>query len=261
MDGMREVGYEISMQLIDGGDIEETMRRNLARSDDDISCYYTESYQRRWLLEAVKSTSKVTVGTGATRSRPFKPSETKATPEDDPIYSAGFVIGETVQSAYRKLTGKDLGVPQKETMSSGDTPSSSDSKSIDDTFSGLFDVDDTPVEIKGVTATAFDPSPRTFPFASAFMRGIRIDRFEFDRLVNSFQPAALRINWEALPGAKLYNEYITVCGAPPPWELSYAVSTAKITADERDKLIQQAIDSKTPIKGYDLLTPGDPAIN
>jgi hypothetical protein len=51
IEAMFAIGYKISAEFINC-DIEEAMRRNLARGDDSISCYYAEPYQRRWLLEA-----------------------------------------------------------------------------------------------------------------------------------------------------------------------------------------------------------------
>jgi predicted ATPase len=50
IEAMRAVGYLVSVQGITC-DIEEARHRNLARGGD-ISCYYAEPYQRRWLLEA-----------------------------------------------------------------------------------------------------------------------------------------------------------------------------------------------------------------
>lgn len=51
IEAMRVMGYLVSIQGITC-DIEEAQRRNLERGDDNISCYYAERYQRRWLLEA-----------------------------------------------------------------------------------------------------------------------------------------------------------------------------------------------------------------
>ena len=51
IEAMRGIDYVVSAQFIDC-DIEEAWRRNLARGDDNISCYYAEPYQLRWLLEA-----------------------------------------------------------------------------------------------------------------------------------------------------------------------------------------------------------------
>lgn len=54
MEAMRAIGYSISAQVITC-DVEEALRRNAARGDDDISCYYAEPYQRRWLLDAARA--------------------------------------------------------------------------------------------------------------------------------------------------------------------------------------------------------------
>ncbi len=54
---MRAIGYLISVQAV-RCTFEEAQRRNLARGDDDISCYYAEPYQRRWLLEAAYASLK-----------------------------------------------------------------------------------------------------------------------------------------------------------------------------------------------------------
>ena len=48
---MRAIGYIVSAETVTC-DLEEARRRNLARGDDSISCYYAEPYQRRWLIEA-----------------------------------------------------------------------------------------------------------------------------------------------------------------------------------------------------------------
>lgn len=54
LDAILAVGYEISIQAI-ACDIDEALRRNEHRGQDDISCYYAEPYQRRWLLEAARA--------------------------------------------------------------------------------------------------------------------------------------------------------------------------------------------------------------
>jgi hypothetical protein len=51
---MRSIGYEISVNGVNC-DVEEAQRRNLARGNDNISCYFAEKYQRRWLIEAAGS--------------------------------------------------------------------------------------------------------------------------------------------------------------------------------------------------------------
>jgi hypothetical protein len=59
LEAMNAIGYEISAEFINC-DVEEAMRRNLARGDDNISCYYAEPFQRRWLLEAANRVSTAT---------------------------------------------------------------------------------------------------------------------------------------------------------------------------------------------------------
>jgi chloramphenicol 3-O-phosphotransferase len=54
IDAMRAIGYVVCVEAITC-DIEEAVRRNLARGDDNISCYYAEPYQRRWLQEAART--------------------------------------------------------------------------------------------------------------------------------------------------------------------------------------------------------------
>jgi hypothetical protein len=54
IEAMRSVGYEISVNGVNCG-AEEAQRRNLARGDDNISCYFAEEFQRRWLTEAARS--------------------------------------------------------------------------------------------------------------------------------------------------------------------------------------------------------------
>jgi hypothetical protein len=52
---MKAIGYRIDLQLVTC-DREEAQRRNLHREPDNISCYYAEPYQRRWLHEAAVAT-------------------------------------------------------------------------------------------------------------------------------------------------------------------------------------------------------------
>jgi hypothetical protein len=54
IEAMRSIGYEISVNGVNC-DVEEAQRRNLARGNDNISCYFAEEYQRRWLMEAADS--------------------------------------------------------------------------------------------------------------------------------------------------------------------------------------------------------------
>jgi hypothetical protein len=51
IDAMLAIGYQIEVQAITC-DNEEAQRRNLGRSNDCISAYYAEPYQRAWLLDA-----------------------------------------------------------------------------------------------------------------------------------------------------------------------------------------------------------------
>ena len=54
IEAMRSIGYEISVSGVTC-DVEEAQRRNLARGDDNISCYFAEAFQRKWLIEAAGS--------------------------------------------------------------------------------------------------------------------------------------------------------------------------------------------------------------
>ena len=58
IDAMKTVGYSINSCYVDL-DIEQAQIRNLARGDDDISCYYAEPYHRRWLEEAASETINI----------------------------------------------------------------------------------------------------------------------------------------------------------------------------------------------------------
>jgi len=53
MDAMKTIGYQVEAMVVTC-DIEEAMKRNLARGEDNISCYYAEPYQRGWLLAAAR---------------------------------------------------------------------------------------------------------------------------------------------------------------------------------------------------------------
>lgn len=53
IDAMRAAGYKINVEAITC-DIEEAQRRNMARGDDNVSCFYAEPYQSRWLLDAAR---------------------------------------------------------------------------------------------------------------------------------------------------------------------------------------------------------------
>lgn len=54
IEAMRAIGYRVDVQAITC-DIEEAQRRNLSRSDDNISAYYAEQYQLSWLQDAATS--------------------------------------------------------------------------------------------------------------------------------------------------------------------------------------------------------------
>jgi chloramphenicol 3-O-phosphotransferase len=54
IEAMRSIGYKILVNGVNC-DVEEAQRRNLARGDDNISCYFAEEFQRRWLIQAACS--------------------------------------------------------------------------------------------------------------------------------------------------------------------------------------------------------------
>lgn len=51
IEAMREASYDVAISAVTCS-IAEAQRRNLARHDDDVPCFYAEPYQRRWLIEA-----------------------------------------------------------------------------------------------------------------------------------------------------------------------------------------------------------------
>jgi hypothetical protein len=53
IDAMESISYKINLIYVEC-EMEESWKRNVARSNDNISAYYTETYHRRWILEAVK---------------------------------------------------------------------------------------------------------------------------------------------------------------------------------------------------------------
>jgi len=53
IEAMRAIGYKISVNGVNC-DVEEAQRRNLARGDDNISCYFAEEFQRKWLIAATR---------------------------------------------------------------------------------------------------------------------------------------------------------------------------------------------------------------
>ncbi len=54
IEAMRSIGYKIEVVAVTC-DIEEAMKRNLSRGEDNISSYYAEPFQRRWLIEAARA--------------------------------------------------------------------------------------------------------------------------------------------------------------------------------------------------------------
>ena len=53
IDAMKSIVYKINMIYVEC-EMEESWKRNVERSNDNISAYYTESYHQRWILEAVQ---------------------------------------------------------------------------------------------------------------------------------------------------------------------------------------------------------------
>ncbi len=53
IDAMRSIGYRIEAVGVTC-DIEEAMKRNLPRGEDNISSYYAEPFQRQWLIDAAQ---------------------------------------------------------------------------------------------------------------------------------------------------------------------------------------------------------------
>ena len=51
IEAMRSVGYKIDAVGVTC-DVEEAMKGNLSRGENNISSYFAEPYQRRWLIEA-----------------------------------------------------------------------------------------------------------------------------------------------------------------------------------------------------------------
>ena len=51
IDALRSIGYSVQGAHITC-DVEEAVRRNASRADDDISAYYAEPFQRAWITEA-----------------------------------------------------------------------------------------------------------------------------------------------------------------------------------------------------------------
>jgi hypothetical protein len=63
IEAIRSKGYQICVEGIQC-DADEAQRRNLARGDDNISCYFAEPFQRRWLLEAARKQAAPQDGLG-----------------------------------------------------------------------------------------------------------------------------------------------------------------------------------------------------
>jgi hypothetical protein len=51
---MKSIGYSVHGQGL-MCDAEEAQKRNQNRGDDNISAYFTEHYQRKWLINAAVS--------------------------------------------------------------------------------------------------------------------------------------------------------------------------------------------------------------
>ena len=50
---MKSIGYKIDIVYVQC-EIEEAMKRNLERGDDNISAHYTEPYHQQWILKAAE---------------------------------------------------------------------------------------------------------------------------------------------------------------------------------------------------------------
>lgn len=57
IDAMHSIGYEIEGAAVTC-DVEEAMKRNLSRGDDNISCYFAEPFHRGWLIDAAQEAIK-----------------------------------------------------------------------------------------------------------------------------------------------------------------------------------------------------------
>lgn len=51
--GLLSIGYKINPIYVEC-EMKEFWKRNVERSNDNISAYHTEPYHRRWILEAVQ---------------------------------------------------------------------------------------------------------------------------------------------------------------------------------------------------------------
>ena len=53
IESLRSAGYLVHGEVVTG-DLDEELRRNELRGDDDISSYYAEPYQRAWIIDACR---------------------------------------------------------------------------------------------------------------------------------------------------------------------------------------------------------------
>jgi len=53
IESMKAVGYLVDANFVNA-DLEACLERNTSRSEDNVSAYYTEPYQMKWLLAAAK---------------------------------------------------------------------------------------------------------------------------------------------------------------------------------------------------------------
>ncbi len=51
IDALRSIGYRVQGVVVDC-DVEEAVRRNASRDDDDISAYHAQPFQRVWIIDA-----------------------------------------------------------------------------------------------------------------------------------------------------------------------------------------------------------------
>jgi hypothetical protein len=51
IDALKSIGYRVEGSVITC-DLEEALRRDASRGDDDISAYYAEPFQRAWIIDA-----------------------------------------------------------------------------------------------------------------------------------------------------------------------------------------------------------------
>lgn len=51
VNALRTLGYQVDGAVITCG-VEEAVRRNASRGDDDISAYFAEPFQRAWIIDA-----------------------------------------------------------------------------------------------------------------------------------------------------------------------------------------------------------------